>query len=451
MGQEIRLTITMIGGEQTEIETPLEMVVGDFIQELCAALKLPLTDAEGHRIHWRLDNRDTGQTLDEASSLAAAGVRDGHRLSLIRSVTAGGFAATAETFSLEQDEHLVRPANLLARFLWWCSGAQTALIERLPSEYSKYQAMGIVVLADGLLAGLSGAYAFYIALGNQVIGILCGCFWGLIVFNLTRFALSSMRVSVKEEPGALPNFLKRLFPALPRLALAVAMGFVVSTPLVVRLFRNEIYDRVYSARRNNEDQLIKEIARSEASITAIQKRINEKEKEVDSLRQLLVQEMQGSGKTKMYGEGPVYRHLIDQLNQAQKELSDIRNETRDDLDKEYLSLSETKAEQKILASEVEVTPSFAAQIQALSDLSKSNPPVANIRWLMTLMFIFLYSIPLLLKLLSPPGPYDVLLAREGLGSAEKESVAIQKAFTEVLDRSSLNPRNKEATWRDVPK
>jgi hypothetical protein len=450
MTKDTKLTITTIGGRQVEIETPLDILVDDFIRELCAVLKLPTTDAEDHIINWRLDDNTTGRTLDGAISLAAAGVREGHSLFLSRPTTAGGFAIAAETLLTDERKTQVS-VSMITRFLWWCSGAQTTILEGLPTEHTKYLAMGFAVLADGVFAALSGVYACYLVSNNQIVGMLGGCVWGFIVFNLTRFTLSSMTIPVREEPARLPSILRRLFPALPRLVLAVVIGFIVSTPLVIRIFRNEIYDSVYSVRRNKEDELVRQIARSEASAAAIQKRIDEKQQEVDRLRNLLGQELQGSGPTKVLGAGPVYRELLDQLNRAQKELSDVRNETREQLEKDYLYTSEKKAEEKILASEVEGTPSFLTQIQTLSELSKSNPAIATTRWLMTLMLILLYSNPLLFKLLSSPGPYDVLLARDELGFAEKESLAIQKAFTEVLDKSNLNPRNKEALWRDVPK
>lgn len=440
MSEEIRLTINTMGGEQREIETPLDITADDLIKELCFALKLSSSDAEGQKIRWRLDNADTGQTLDGPRNLGDLGVKDGHSLALIRSTTAGGLAATAETFPFERDRSTKPPTNLITRFLWWCSGAQVNILEDLPTEHSKYQAIGAGVLADGLLSALSGGYAFYVAFNSLLLGALFGFAWGSIIFNLARFTLSSMRMPMKEEPGVITNFLSRLFPAVPRLVLSVVIGLTVSTPIVIRLFRTEIDERIYGTSRTNKEELIRDIARSEASITALQNQLDEKQKEVDRLRNLFALEIEARGPTKVYGEGPFYRELAAQLNQAQKELVDMRNKTQGDLNKQRLYLSDRKAQEKILVSEVETTPGLLAQIQALSELSKSNPSVTKARWLITLLFLLLYSAPLLTKLLSSPGPYDLLLERQELGSTEKESLAIQEAFSDALDRSGLNPQ-----------
>jgi len=58
--------------------------------ELLLALNLPRVDAESHPISWRLDNKDTGRTLEGDKTLGENGVKAGHRLSLIRQVVAGG-------------------------------------------------------------------------------------------------------------------------------------------------------------------------------------------------------------------------------------------------------------------------------------------------------------------------------------------------------------------------
>ena len=83
------ITILTQGGDQHEIETPLDIKTEDFLKELATALQLPMTDAEGHQVAWRLDNKDAGNTLANDQTLEQNGVREGHKLALIRQVTAG--------------------------------------------------------------------------------------------------------------------------------------------------------------------------------------------------------------------------------------------------------------------------------------------------------------------------------------------------------------------------
>lgn len=87
--QQITLKISTQGGDEHDIEAPPDISVADFLIELTTALDLPATDSESNLISWRLDNKDLGRTMDPNKSLADNGVRDQHRLSLLRQVTAG--------------------------------------------------------------------------------------------------------------------------------------------------------------------------------------------------------------------------------------------------------------------------------------------------------------------------------------------------------------------------
>jgi uncharacterized ubiquitin-like protein YukD len=86
---EIKVKVMTIGGEEKDIETPIDIKADDFIKELVIALNLPLTDSEGNAISWRIDNKDTGRTIEGAKTLEENEVKDGHRLALIRSTVAG--------------------------------------------------------------------------------------------------------------------------------------------------------------------------------------------------------------------------------------------------------------------------------------------------------------------------------------------------------------------------
>jgi hypothetical protein len=89
MASEVKVKVTTIGGDERDIQTPLDIKTGDFIKELVIALKLPQVDAENHQISWRLDNKDTGTTMDADKTLEENGVKEGHHLNLIRATVAG--------------------------------------------------------------------------------------------------------------------------------------------------------------------------------------------------------------------------------------------------------------------------------------------------------------------------------------------------------------------------
>jgi hypothetical protein len=89
MAAEIKVKVFTIGGDEHEIEVPQDMRGDEFLNQLAIALTLPVNDANGNPVNWRLDNKDTGRTLEGVKTMAENGVSDGHRLSLLRQVVAG--------------------------------------------------------------------------------------------------------------------------------------------------------------------------------------------------------------------------------------------------------------------------------------------------------------------------------------------------------------------------
>lgn len=94
---DIKVKVVTMGGEEKDIETPTDIKAEDFIKELVTALQLPLTDPEGQPVSWRIDDKDTGKTLDGAKTLEENEVKEGHRLSLIRATVAGRPQAAASS------------------------------------------------------------------------------------------------------------------------------------------------------------------------------------------------------------------------------------------------------------------------------------------------------------------------------------------------------------------
>src|SRR5690606_40942160 len=105
-------------------------------------------------------------------------------------------------------------------FLWLCSGAFLPLLRRSPSESNKYLGIGAAVLFTGILAALSAGYALYTIFETVWISVLFALLWGLVIFNLDRFIVSSMR----KRDGIWTEW--KL--AVPRLVLAVLLALVIS-------------------------------------------------------------------------------------------------------------------------------------------------------------------------------------------------------------------------------
>lgn len=120
----------------------------------------------------------------------------------------------------------------ITQFLLWCSGANLNILARCPSDINKFIGIGGAVLATGILAMISGGFAIRTIASSTGITIAFAIFWGLIIFNLDRFILASMRKG--QNKG------KELRLALPRILLALAISVIVSKPLEIEIARNQV-------------------------------------------------------------------------------------------------------------------------------------------------------------------------------------------------------------------
>jgi hypothetical protein len=117
-------------------------------------------------------------------------------------------------------------------FFWFCSGATRSVLKRSPIDSEKYAGIGATVFFTGLFASLSAGYALFTVFNNLLIASIAGLLWGLMIFNLDRYIVSSM---VKRD-----RFWPEFKLLLPRLALAILLALVISKPLELKIFEREI-------------------------------------------------------------------------------------------------------------------------------------------------------------------------------------------------------------------
>src|SRR6187549_34343 len=120
----------------------------------------------------------------------------------------------------------------ITNFFLICSGVDSSLLKKCPSETSKYAGMGATIFFTGVFAALAAGYALYTVFDNVAIASVFGLLWGLMIFNLDRYIVSSMR---KEG-----NFNRELLTASPRIVLAIIISIVIAKPLELKIFEKEI-------------------------------------------------------------------------------------------------------------------------------------------------------------------------------------------------------------------
>ncbi|MFN8364793.1 MAG: DUF4407 domain-containing protein [Cloacibacterium normanense] len=75
-----------------------------------------------------------------------------------------------------------------------CSGSNLHIYKKSPSEWNKYAAgIGGIVLFTAVFATLSASYAMFTVFEEVWISAGFGILWGLMIFNLDRYIVSSIK------------------------------------------------------------------------------------------------------------------------------------------------------------------------------------------------------------------------------------------------------------------
>lgn len=221
----------------------------------------------------------------------------------------------------------------VTRFLWWCAGADEYYLRKSPNQDRvKYAGIGGIVLCTGVLAGVSGAFAFHTIFGpkgdaiddslTSSIGhyILVGLFaivWGLIIFNLDRFIISS----TGKGDGTDSITWKEVGQALPRIFIAVILGFAISAPLEIKILESEInselskYQQEYTEKLNITTDIVfkQKLSKLEKDKKEYEIKLANYESELEQFDQqidVLVARQQGEMQDKRaYGFGPVAKKM----------------------------------------------------------------------------------------------------------------------------------------------
>lgn len=379
----------------------------------------------------------------------------------------------------------------LSDVLIFCSGADKSILDECPSEKTKYHGIGSTVLLTSLLAMLSGGYAVYFTFNNFFISFALGVFWGIVIFSLDRYIVSSIK--------KVGDFRKELPMALPRIFMALVLAITISKPLELRLFQDAV------------NKGMGEIA--DASISSCEKDFNnERDRLAESKSQL---ESERKTKTdEIYSKDGVYNNLKIQLNGLQEKNKDLsarviqnnkiiiqgtsykpiydrygnkngqrkilspaaqsaqsnnkvinseissNNSQIRDIDGQMKSRADELKEQVVTTEEqykkqiagvqqqiddhnskrssflsdcsdrAKNAQDIPARLEALSKITSENSSIWMASILITLLFVLLETAPVVVKLLSVRGPYDEILER----------IEYEKIMNEKIKISNLNEK-----------
>ncbi|UKJ07612.1 DUF4407 domain-containing protein [Solitalea lacus] len=308
-------------------------------------------------------------------------------------------------------------------FFWFCSGANQSVLKKHATEYNKYFSIGATVFFTAVFAALSGGYAlWFVFSGNSmavVFAIVFGLLWGLAIFNLDRYIVSS----ISKHGSAF----KQLFQALPRLILAILVAVVIARPLELKIFDKEIRSKLKENYLSDQKSKIDTINLSFAKKytielnkrSALQKEADSLDKEIKQLRFVLNQEIFGDRTNQTSGKmgyGPYAKMKESVIIEKEKRLSFLRAEGLN-LDSLISARKEADGlnrqvilDEKALDSLANLA-GFADRNRALAQISvlrngKDDGSTATAVLFISLLFVAFECLPVIVKLLTAKGPYD---------------------------------------------
>ena len=383
----------------------------------------------------------------------------------------------------------LRP-SFLQRFFIICSGSDKSILSKCSSEWNKYAGIGATIFFTGLLAALSGGYALfsifrgdYFAIGYAII---FGIVWGLLLFNLDRFIVSSIR---KEN-----NIKKELWHASPRFVLAIIISVVIAKPLEVKIFENRIEQQILENKfeklveEKEKIQNLNELSKLENQITdkenelkhlddirdedpqditfqellenktILQREVNQVKSrnnksisdryirinaitsdssnyniEKDSLGNIISKTMTPKASQQIKTFNNQITNLKNEIRNKEKQLSnvelDIKNareyhydymtrqirQKQSEIDRTNImkasadSIAQVQYNESLSVKEKSYTNNLITQLEALGNLTKNNRTIRYTSWMIMLLFIVVETAPIVVKLISKRGPYDVIL------------------------------------------
>jgi hypothetical protein len=297
---------------------------------------------------------------------------------------------------------------MLKKFFITCSGADREIIYSCSNgDQNKYAGIGATVFFTALLAWIAAGYALYTVFDNVYAAAFFGLVWGLLIFNLDRFIVSTIR---KRN-----TFGEELLQASPRIVLAVIIAIVISKPLEIKIFEKEINTVLLKEKNDmalaNKKQVAGfykgDIDKNKAQTESLKAEIAQKEKEVNALYNTYITEAEGTAGTKKLGKGPVYAEKRQKHDAALAELDTLRRQNQAKIaENEKLAKSlQADLDKKVTTTQpiIDGFDGLMARINALNKL-----PFLPSLFIM-LLFLAIETSPIIAKLLSPRGEYDFKL------------------------------------------
>lgn len=354
-----------------------------------------------------------------------------------------------------------KPSKIMKLFWKAAGGDQFILSQSTYSDQIKYFCLGGIVVATAIMAGLSGGYAFYTIfkpkasdvselwektgganginnlqgftestdIGTTLIALAFGLVWGLIIYNIDRFIVTSTGTGDGSEAitwGELKS-------ALPRIIMGCIIAISISKPLEIRILKGEIDAKLQvkqerlkeDAVKTIEDKYVSRIAEKNATIAKYQREIDKAEDALTQAEMNLNAEMTQVGSR---GYGPQAKRL--DLIMQDRKLD--RDNTRSRIDPLLTDLNiEIKgyvAEKNKEIDNISVGLSGLDGLAERITIAEEEYPMVSI--FLMLLFLAIELTPIFFKLMLIKSPYDYMSSNYKALELAKNGIYIEEDYYE---------------------
>jgi hypothetical protein len=326
------------------------------------------------------------------------------------------------------------------RLLWWCAGADSQLLLQCPmADRVRYAGIGGIVLCTGLLAAVSGGYAFYTifspkgdAVSEEPISLMWlaisfgfAIIWGAIILNMDRFIVSSTgKGDGKDSISG-----REILQAIPRIIIALILGIAISTPLEIRILKTEIDAELQKKQdlylielnKNTDAQTALELKAKKADLAKVEKEqldmettFEKRRLEIQDARKRLEDEIAGRVGSGKAGEGPAAKTQRENINKQEAELEAKITQKAPEIqamkDRQKRLMSEIDDKDKKRDQEYQKNQLMAYQLDGLLERIHISHELSF--WIPIIIFLVLFSIeagPIFFKMMMNKGAYEYMV------------------------------------------
>lgn len=335
----------------------------------------------------------------------------------------------ADPIPKKREYYQAPKSSATMRMFWKAAGADRYLLERSTyGDQIKYLCLGGIIIATGLMAGLAGGYAFYTIFeprGNAlnsfqtakdiagtydaidkptfIKACLFGIIWGLIIFNIDRFIVTS----TGKGDGTEDITKKELKSALPRIIMGAIIALTISKPVEIRMFKTEIDVKLHE-RQKEQQQAYKaktdslynsELAKKDKEIEKIETQLAAKIERHADLEKQYIEE------ARIVTVGPRARAVKEQMDRVAAEITDLQKNP------DYVRIKREKDDlEKKREADLNSSEKVASGLDGLLERIKIAHEISGfwISLFITLLFMAIELTPIFFKLMLIKSPYDFL-------------------------------------------